>query len=204
MKYLLFLLLALPSLTFAIDTEPLYKIEADVLKTVPKKRIVREKDKLTITLKNKKKKVFKDNLQEGTESHIRSILMQYIPKHDVAVVQQLFYEGGQFLVVSLNDGKEIVTPTQPVWSPDKSNFISVNDDESGYTDNLVSIGSCKKKKCTKVFSEKTASGGEKWLDDKSVEFEKRKFDAKTGASEVEVVICKIDKKVSCVEKPSGP
>jgi hypothetical protein len=175
------------------------KAEKDLISS-SKKKIKREKDQLTLTLKNKKKKSFKDNLEEGSEKYIRHVLVDYIAKHEVAIIQEHFYEGGQFVIVSLKDGSQLITPTKPTWSPDKTNFISINDDESDYTENKTVIGTCKKMKCTKLFTEETHAGNEKWIDDKTVEFEKRKFDANTGNSEVSNYVCKIEKKVTCSPK----
>ncbi len=176
------------------------KAEGDLIASIPKKKVRRDKGLLVVTLKNGKKKSYKDNLIEGSESFIRHSAADYIAKHGTLVIQQQFYEGGQFLVVSLKDGSEIITPTKPIWSLEKNNFISVNDDESDYTDNITVIGTCKAMKCKKVFSEKAHAGAEKWIDDKTVEYEHRKFDPGTGAGEVKTLTCKIDKKVNCLEK----
>lgn len=181
----------------AADLKAEAKIEGDIIATIKKNQIKREKDELILVLKSGKKKSFKNNLIEGTESYIRHALVDYIKKHETAVIQQHFYEGGQFLVVSLKDGSEIVTPTKPTWSPQKTNFISVNDDESDYTENRTVIGTCREMKCTKLFSEATHAGSEKWVGEKIVEFEKRKVDPGTGAKQITHVTCKIEKKVTC-------
>lgn len=162
-----------------------------------KGKVKRDKSQLVLTLKNGKKKTYKDNLVEGTESFIRHSVVYYLVKHQAVVIQQHFYEGGQFLVVSLKDGSEIITPTKPTWSPDKNSFISVNDDESDYTENITVIGTCKAMKCKKLFSEKAHAGAEKWIDNKTVEYEHRKFDPGTGKGEVKTLTCKINKKVTC-------
>ncbi len=174
--------------------------EKKLIASIPKKKVARENGQLILMLKSGKKKSFKDNLVEGTESFIRHIAADYNAKHDAVVIGQQFYEGGQFLVVSLKDGSEIITPTKPTWSPNKSNFISVNDDESDYTDNITVIGTCAAMKCKKVFSEEVHGGNEKWIDDKTVEYEKRNFDPGTGAGEAKMITCKIDKKVTCSDK----
>lgn len=183
-----------------VDKEAEAKAEAELIKSLPKAKISREKGVLTLKLKNGKKKAFKDNLTEGTESYVRHNFVEYIAKNQIAVIQQHFYEGGQFLVVSLQDGSEIVTPTKPTWSPEKNNFISVNDDESDYTENRTVIGECKAMKCKKVFSEEAHAGNEKWIDERTVEYEFRKFDPGTGKSEASLHSCKLDKKVTCSAK----
>ncbi len=196
MKIVLLLLLVSLSAAASTPTANEVRAEGDVIVSM-KGKVKRDKNQLVLTLKTGKKKTYKDNLVEGTESFVRHSVAEYIAKNEAVVIQQQFYEGGQFLVVSLKDGSEIITPTKPTWSPKKSNFISINDDESDYTDNMTVIGTCQAMKCKKVFSEEAHAGNEKWIDEKTVEYENRKFDPGTGAGEAKVVTCKIDKKVTC-------
>lgn len=186
---------------FAAAELPNPKIEAALLKKHPKV-FERKNGKLTLRLLGGANKIFTDNLTEDGEKHLRTFAHDYLPEQSVAILEQRYYEGGRFIVIPLKSGIEITVPKPPVWSQKKDAFISLNDDESDYTDNNVIIALCKNQNCKveyKLFSSR--AGREKWVSNSQVNFDRFVYDNGTGELvESQTFECVIGEKVVCTSK----
>jgi hypothetical protein len=123
-------LLFIPNFSFAIsmDDPELIAREAAQIERF-KDKIKREGD--TLLLKNKSGTYisFKDNLKcEGPDACAGFKFLDYFEDVGFFLVQGYFWETGQHIMISENDGRKYYVHELPMFSPDRRRLVTVPDD----------------------------------------------------------------------------
>ncbi|EKD83534.1 MAG: hypothetical protein ACD_39C00614G0002 [uncultured bacterium] len=112
--------------------------EIALIKTVGA-RAKREMNKLTLSAENGKTVEFLDKPLNDKEC-LNFSLESYLPEHGFFVVMQGGYEWCNHLLINAQDGRQQEVDAIPVFSPDKTRFVTANHDlEAGYGHNRIQI-----------------------------------------------------------------
>ena len=88
----------------------------------------RDGDTLLLTFRNGRSKAYVNRLKEceqGEEGCIEYKLTGYFPKHELALIKIGYYEGAEWMLVRLDDGKETTIVLPPHYSAHENWLVSV-------------------------------------------------------------------------------
>jgi len=168
-------------LCLAFAATPLLASEKSLMKKYPS-LFSRKKATLTVVTE-KGKKTFVNNLtDEGP--YDEAILLEYLPKLKVAVIEHHLYEQGQYDLLSLESGEIVSLPERPQWHADLFANASNNEmDDAG----SFKFGYCNGHTCW-ILTERAGLFGEiKWLG-------KDKVQIIDGTDKKSRLVCEADRK----------
>jgi hypothetical protein len=154
-----------PLLCLLLLSTTIHAAEEDLLKAYPQ-IFQRKADILTIKLNDgKNQQIFidkKDDKCVSYEACGTTIIKSYYDLQKIVLLYHVYYEGDSYSLLSLDSGKELFIPSEPIWSKNHHFFISTNESFTGSSENVFIIGRCDDNKCENIFEKEVPAFAPRW------------------------------------------
>ncbi|HXH46966.1 MAG TPA: hypothetical protein VNK51_24390 [Bradyrhizobium sp.] len=133
-----------------------------------RKTVSRKGGVLTVRLENGTSKTYPDNPSDG-DNYTRHWLVGYHPEVRVYLIAIGYYEGIGFELLSARTGKVLRLTGTPHFSPDKSRFVAIDNDEAYGGDHDLVVGSVSNDSLSLEWQYRTKDGLLEWRLDRWVD-----------------------------------
>jgi hypothetical protein len=126
------------------------------------KTVSRKGGVLTVRLENGTSKTYRDDPSDG-DSYTRYWLVGYHPEVRVYLIGIGYYEGSGLELLSAKTGKVLPLKGTPHFSPDRSRFVAIDNDEAYGGDHDLVVGSASIDSLSQEWQYRSGGSALKWV-----------------------------------------